>query len=216
MEYTVPASIEDALLDLKGLGEIIIASEWRRAALVWAFTYEGTNQNDACSDVSKRSVSQFAALKVPGLGSRNSVAKYRKAWQAAIDDGLAEAIQPGDLIHIPDAEWLDYFQTRQMPPIPKPTPKGESINVEPIEWDDDGWDVEDVATDRKMQIYTDRMFLAIEDLEKVGAEGMMIQRLADDLVNLARDTNKVRGMYRLMDAITEVASWFKTKRRELT
>lgn len=35
------------------------------------------------------SVSQFAAMAVAGLQSRNTVAKYRKAWKLAIDNGFA-------------------------------------------------------------------------------------------------------------------------------
>ncbi|WP_019164261.1 hypothetical protein [Mycobacteroides abscessus] len=105
----IPESIEDAVLNLKGLGELITASEWQRAALVWAFTYEGTNQNDACSDVNKRSLSSFASLKVTGLGSRTTIIKYRKAWKLAIDNGFATDVKPGDLIDLPDVEWQEYF-----------------------------------------------------------------------------------------------------------
>jgi hypothetical protein len=34
----VHKSIDDAIADLKDLGELVTASEWKRAAIVWAFT----------------------------------------------------------------------------------------------------------------------------------------------------------------------------------
>ncbi|SHU94023.1 Uncharacterised protein [Mycobacteroides abscessus subsp. abscessus] len=85
-------------LDLKGLGELVTASEWKRSAIVWAFTEEVGRGKSKCSQLS---ISEFAALEVIGLQSRNTVAKYRKAWKLAIDNGFATDVKPGDLIDLP-------------------------------------------------------------------------------------------------------------------
>lgn len=103
----IPEDIEDAVLNLKGLGELITASEWQRAALVWAFTYEAKNQNDAGKDLSQRtSVNEFART---GVMSRPTVTKYRRAWRLAIENGFATDVKPGDLIDLPEVEWQPYF-----------------------------------------------------------------------------------------------------------
>lgn len=103
----IPSSIEDATLDLKGLGELIIASEWKRAAIVWAFT---TNrQGQRTSPTSGIGVIEFAALGITGLQSKNTVTKYRKAWAKAIADGVATDVKPGDVIELPAVEWQTYF-----------------------------------------------------------------------------------------------------------
>lgn len=68
----------EAVLDLKGLGELVTASEWKRAAIVWAFTADGRKSKDVYS------VTDFAGLGISGLSSKPSVIKYRKAWAKAI------------------------------------------------------------------------------------------------------------------------------------
>lgn len=101
----IPESIEDAVLNLKGLGELITATEWQKAALVYAFTYDGVNQY-AGKDLNRLSVSDFART---GAMSKPTVIKYRKAWKLAIDNGFATDVKPGDLIDLPDVEWQEYF-----------------------------------------------------------------------------------------------------------
>lgn len=81
---------------------MITASEWQRAALVWAFTEEGKPgpKKDLPTN-GHLSVSSFAALEINGLTKRDTVAKYRKAWKLAIDNGFATDVKPGDLIDLP-------------------------------------------------------------------------------------------------------------------
>lgn len=110
--FDVPDSIEDAVLNLKGLGELITASEWRRAALVWAFTHEGRGHfasSDEKSPDGTDTISQFADRKIQGLKTRDTVRAYRKAWKQAIEDGIACDVKPGDNIQLPDAEWSNYY-----------------------------------------------------------------------------------------------------------
>lgn len=104
----IPESIEDAVLNLKGLGELITASEWKRAAIVWAFVKDGAKgRKRITSDT--LSVRAFADLGISGMSSTTTVMKYRKAWKLAIDHGFATDVKPGDLIDLPDVEWQEYF-----------------------------------------------------------------------------------------------------------
>lgn len=66
--------------------ELVTATEWKRAAIVWAFTTDqqvgGRGKVLKCEQVS---VSQFAALEIAGLNAPNTITKYRKAWKLAIE-----------------------------------------------------------------------------------------------------------------------------------
>ncbi|WP_074303016.1 hypothetical protein [Mycobacteroides abscessus] len=88
------------------MGELITASEWQRAALVWAFTEEGKPGPKKDLPTNGRiSISDFAGMKISGLTKRDTVSKYRRAWSQAIADGVATDVKPGDLIDLPDVEW---------------------------------------------------------------------------------------------------------------
>lgn len=127
-ELLIPVDIEEAILGLKGISELINASEWKRAALVFAFTYEGkpggrTDQN--CS-VGKKSLSEFADLRISGLASRTSVRKYRDAWKRAVTDGWATAdLNPGDIVVMPDVDWQEYVEGVKPSREPREPSKGK-------------------------------------------------------------------------------------------
>jgi hypothetical protein len=110
----IPTDIDGAVLSLKGLGELITASEWERAAIVWAFT-EDRNPGRNSSTFGRMSAAEFASQSIAGLTSKQTVVKYRKAWKLAIEHGFATDVEPGDLIDLPEAEWRQYFN----PPRPK-------------------------------------------------------------------------------------------------
>lgn len=78
---------------------MVTASEWKRAAIVWAFTSGAVKGHKSTSGLS---VSDFLAHDINGLNSKTTVAKYRKAWKLAIDNGFATDVKPGDLIDLPD------------------------------------------------------------------------------------------------------------------
>ncbi|CPR33704.1 Uncharacterised protein [Mycobacteroides abscessus] len=106
----IPESIEDAVLNLKGLGELITASEWQRAALVWAFTQEGKPGPPGDRTTSGPiSINDFTRQGISGLKSKETVRKYRRAWSKAIADGFTTNVKPGDLIDLPEVEWQPYF-----------------------------------------------------------------------------------------------------------
>lgn len=57
------------------------------------------------ADARRLTITAFAALDITGLRSRESVARYRRAWEMAVDDGQAIAVGPGDDATLPDREW---------------------------------------------------------------------------------------------------------------
>lgn len=199
----IPNNIEDAVLGLKGLGELMTAQEWQRAAIVWAFTYEGKNQY-ACSDVSRHSLSQFAKLEIAGLASRNTILKYRKAWALAIAEGHATDVKPGDLIDLPDVEWKPYFN----PPKPKPD-RTPAIRKKGLpEWDEAAWDKEAINFSPRLVKMSEIMFDTLD-----GVEDDALKRIAQSIIDLLGDENKARGMARMMHSVIEFTSSYKTSKR---
>jgi hypothetical protein len=108
---TIPESIEQAVSDLNGLAALLTAKKWARAAIVYAFT-EPTPGRGQTSDIRLLNLTDFAALKITGLTQREDVGFYRKCWQAAIDDGQARDIKPGQRVKLPDREWPPFPRTR--------------------------------------------------------------------------------------------------------
>lgn len=105
----IPASIEDATELLNGLGALLTAKQWERAAIVYAFTRDG---EDADSNPKRRSEittpllpREFAKLGITGLASDQTVRAYRKAWQGAINAEEAKASRPGHQCRLPDIPW---------------------------------------------------------------------------------------------------------------
>ena len=87
---TIPDSIDAAVAELTGLGELITASEWRKAAIVATFVVvsdDGVNfvvtESGEGARTSTLSSVQFAALGISGLKSKDTVRRYAKAWADA-------------------------------------------------------------------------------------------------------------------------------------
>ncbi|MGA7051337.1 MAG: hypothetical protein WBZ37_08670 [Mycobacterium sp.] len=205
----IPANLDDAALDLKGLGELVTASEWKRAAIVWAFTREGKPGPRADLSTSEQiSVSDFAELGVSGLASRTTVTKYRKAWAKAIGDGFATSVRPGDLIDLPDVEWRDYFN----PPVPKPDEENAGKpKPRPGKWSDAAWDGEKIDESQRIAKMNEVMWNTLDGL--VGADGKLLTRIGQSIIDFIDDDNKARGIARLMHSVIEFASAYKTQQR---
>jgi hypothetical protein len=111
-QITIPRSIEAAQEELGAIAELLTAKEWKRAAIVYAFTTDGLVANQYARSTSTTGMSprEFAGLGIAGLKSDTTVRDYRRAWQTAIDDGQAVAIKPGDKVILPSRGW---------PPNPK-------------------------------------------------------------------------------------------------
>lgn len=66
-------------------------------------------------------INEFAALGIRGLKSNNSVIKYRQAWEHAIEQGWAEAAEPGKRCVLPDQPFelpKLVHEKPETPPIP--------------------------------------------------------------------------------------------------
>jgi hypothetical protein len=97
----IPETIDAARVRLDGIESLLTATEWERAAIVWAFTEDGTNGRPSDrkpSALSRFSAEEFAALGIQGLRSGYAVRRYRRAWS----DEVGEAtIAPGDRVVLP-------------------------------------------------------------------------------------------------------------------
>lgn len=90
---------------LGGLDRLLKAKRWERAAIVWAFTTSAPGRRTDLPGKAGRfpvPMTEFAAMGYAGLTREESVARYREAWQAAIDAGHVCSVDPGDEIEMPD------------------------------------------------------------------------------------------------------------------
>ncbi len=102
----VPKTIRSAETKLTKLGGIVTASEWERAAIVFAFTEVADKDGGRKPATSSRlSPNEFAELGIIGLKSKDTVRKYHVAWQDAIDAGEALPIGPGDVFNEPELDF---------------------------------------------------------------------------------------------------------------
>ena len=108
----IPASIEEAIKTLQGLGSLLTAKEWERAAIVWAYTKPGKGGQPKNPPASGRvPFAVFARHGIHGLSKKDTVSTYWHKWQDAIDDGWAKEVNPGDEIDLPEQPFF--------PPTPK-------------------------------------------------------------------------------------------------
>ena len=101
-KFKIPASIDRATSSLTTLDGLVTASEWQRAAIVFAFVTPQQGSRTSASSRKGLSVGDFIALGVRGLTTYDSVRRYRSAWQAAIDAGQVRAVAPGDDVVLPE------------------------------------------------------------------------------------------------------------------
>ncbi len=101
----IPESIEKATGRLAALDGIATATGWERAAIIYTFTYEGTNRWDSGREVDRYTISAFAKLGITGLKSKDTVIHYRHCWEDAMPAGEATDIQPGERVALPDTRF---------------------------------------------------------------------------------------------------------------
>ena len=95
---TIPTTLKAAQKALGGLGKLLTAKDWERAAIVYAFTYEpgmgmgGQNRNPESRELT---CPEFAKLGIYGLTGGDAVYRYRRAWAWAVGEGFAEPTMPG-------------------------------------------------------------------------------------------------------------------------
>jgi hypothetical protein len=90
---TIPASLDDAVDELNGIGELITARKWERAAIVAAYVR---------LDGSGRNARDFARLGIVGLTTPTSVTKYVQAW---LDANAGRYPKPGATRRLPRKEF---------------------------------------------------------------------------------------------------------------
>lgn len=113
MKITIP-TVEELSDRLGGLDRLLTAKRWERAAIVYAFTVNegpgGSQGRD--SDLGfPMPAKAFARLGFSGLAHHETVARYRNAWQRAVDEGHAAPTEPGQEITLPDLDWPPYFDS---------------------------------------------------------------------------------------------------------
>lgn len=113
VKIVIPQTIEEATSRLAGIDALLTATEWQKAAIVYAFTRDGgqgpRGQNPSTGVLSSE---RFAALGIQGLKSGQTVREYRGYWKEAIEKGEAHHIEPGDEVDLP---------TSDFPPTPRPS-----------------------------------------------------------------------------------------------
>jgi hypothetical protein len=107
-KITIPGDITTAIADLNGLDALITAKEWQRAAIVTTFVEVddkpgGDRKKVAIARTSNGLLtpSEFAALGINGLKSKDTVRRYVKMWEST---GLPRP-KPGTSVELPDKKW---------------------------------------------------------------------------------------------------------------
>jgi hypothetical protein len=115
-KITIPA--EDELGHrLEGVGTLLVARRWERAAIVYAYTDVGGPRNSRQPKPPRVNIRQFASRGYAGLTTPKAVTRYRHAWVTAIDLGWAVPVNPGDTVELPDRpfpEWMSAWQSDQI------------------------------------------------------------------------------------------------------
>lgn len=99
----IPATIEDAKRELKGLGQLLTATEWSRAAVIRAFTEKGAGHGGKARGSARFSFRDFARLGIAGLKSENTVSRYYDAWEST----GRPAPEPGEIVKLPTQAFSD-------------------------------------------------------------------------------------------------------------
>src|SRR5262245_60167368 len=105
MKVKLPASVEAAVEELNGIGELLRAREWHKAAIVASFvevhTSRGRPANTRTGN-NRMSTVDFAALEINGLIKPTTIQLYVQRWLDANDGRYPE---PGSRVELPEADW---------------------------------------------------------------------------------------------------------------
>jgi hypothetical protein len=96
----LPRTINSATKRLTDLDSLATATGWERAAIVYAFTYEGTGGPRTVRVSGQLTIRQFAEQKIKGLSNKDTVSWYRKVWKEHGED-----VKPGQAITLPTEEF---------------------------------------------------------------------------------------------------------------
>lgn len=102
---TTPATIKEAVAELDGIGTLLTATEWHRAAIVATFVRldEGHGGRLEMGKTAHfLSARAFAELGIRGLRSHHTVVHYVECW---LDEHDGNYPTRGAAIDLPDVEW---------------------------------------------------------------------------------------------------------------
>lgn len=107
MPITIPATTDELRSSLDGLGKLLTAKQWERAAIVYAWTSDDTPQGPrrsvARTSHTRLSFREFSELGIAGLRSKDTVALYHRTWR---DNGGDTSIERGSVVaQLPTADW---------------------------------------------------------------------------------------------------------------
>jgi hypothetical protein len=165
---TIPRTIGAAGKQLAGIDKLLTASQWERAAIVWAFTAPskgGRPSKTTAPNQGQFSFREFARQGIRGLTKDTAVAEYHRIWQNAIDNGDAPECEPGDDVVLPTIKWpgrQDDAGQRRYAAVDSPTALAAAVNKLP---------------DHKRDAFT-------QDLTRTAAHDI-VQRTAEDHPDVA-------------------------------
>lgn len=96
--FKIATSTRGLATQLRSLYADENALRWQRAAIVYAYIESG-----------RTTIGEFAGMKLAGLRSMNTVTSHRQAWKAAVAQGIAKHVEPGDEVAIPSADFQTYW-----------------------------------------------------------------------------------------------------------
>ena len=106
-QYFIPTEWPEAKDDLVSFGALATASEWKRAAIVYAFTHgSGMGRTSrTAGNAAVFSFSKLASEHIYGLTHRDTVAYYHNRWAELVEGELAHDLKPGDRFENPNILW---------------------------------------------------------------------------------------------------------------
>lgn len=97
-DFRIPSDVDD-------VRTLLTARAWERAAIVYAYVERRQGHRTSTGSGGRYSVEAFAALGIAGLRSIDTVRRYLRAWERAIELGWTGEVSPGDHVQVPDAPW---------------------------------------------------------------------------------------------------------------
>jgi len=138
----IPPDLEAATEWLGGtvaIQQLLLASEWAKAAIIRAFTEEGDERKKGVK-YDTLSFERFAELGIAGLKSKNSVARYYRAWEYArqfVPD--LPVPEPGMIVPLPLHLKFPRIKPEAEPTPPLPDGIYSTIVADPPWAYDEGW-----------------------------------------------------------------------------
>jgi hypothetical protein len=186
MKFNIPPTLDEAVIRCTELGNIIMAREFERAAIVWAYTAPDQDIRRAMKarqakhgEFPKVSFAKFSTLGIPGLTAHRTVREY---WEVIENLIFAErALEPyeaGDEIEFPEGFlWENRFQRIAKKPV-----LSDSKELEPIFGGDHIGQtvIEGTARDEKIQFVLKLQALANDNPDS--PESKLAQERADLII----------------------------------